>query len=627
MEDEILKRNTDCVYFLASPLTCKKDIEFLGFAFETLKINSHEPMPVLFPLIWIGLFVILINMRFGNECEYRHSESARLNPRDCWYWLDGNCLNQTCVFRHPPLDVRTETSSECAPLPQQSSVLVNKTNVPCYFYFNGFCNKGDRCSFLHGIDGVSSALKSSKSASTATDVHPLENKTSIGSDMGPVSRKETSNPSDTALKAVSNVQFQPKEDLQQSVANNFMEQSPSLQISMPVFQEIVVKSDSLLPAEDFIESRSLLCQDLSSEEEMDGHREPEERWESSPGFDVLVDDGSENLGYEDDPEYLLAHDREDRGLHNHLLGYDFEDRDGYGAREYPDAVISYEHSVYDSYNCLENGDVHDYVQSVHELSRDRMLDPMFRKRKLLRRELEVDGLNGVDLRDHLRKRRRIDGRRASSNPRRQGLSLNDRRSEWPGRHGKDRMLHGRLASEVGKNMIRSHRENETGSNDADRGGISRLSQSRRNRPRQRDKFRRRHARSQFLPSEISSNPDSREMRRPSQEFTTFMGPKTLSQIKEEKRKARENGDDFENTGRLSRITSGDFQGPKPLSKILKDKRRLGSISDDNSNSRLKHNHAESEKSFDYLVKDDNDSVDEDNEDDGGLEKKLASIFS
>ncbi|KAK9274669.1 hypothetical protein L1049_021920 [Liquidambar formosana] len=60
-EDEALKRNTDCVYFLASPLTCKK----------------------------------------GSECEYRHSEYARVNPRDCWYWLNGNCLNPKCAFRHP----------------------------------------------------------------------------------------------------------------------------------------------------------------------------------------------------------------------------------------------------------------------------------------------------------------------------------------------------------------------------------------------------------------------------------------------------------------------------------------------------------------------------------------------
>ena len=37
----------------------------------------------------------------GMDCEYRHSEGVRLNPRDCWYWLSGGCLNPACAFRHP----------------------------------------------------------------------------------------------------------------------------------------------------------------------------------------------------------------------------------------------------------------------------------------------------------------------------------------------------------------------------------------------------------------------------------------------------------------------------------------------------------------------------------------------
>lgn len=41
--EEALKRNTDCVYFLASPLTCKK---------------------VPFPLSWFMFSLILIKMQF-----------------------------------------------------------------------------------------------------------------------------------------------------------------------------------------------------------------------------------------------------------------------------------------------------------------------------------------------------------------------------------------------------------------------------------------------------------------------------------------------------------------------------------------------------------------------------------
>lgn len=44
---------------------------------------------------------MLLSIFQGLDCEYRHNEIARLNPRDCWYWLVGNCLNPTCGFRHP----------------------------------------------------------------------------------------------------------------------------------------------------------------------------------------------------------------------------------------------------------------------------------------------------------------------------------------------------------------------------------------------------------------------------------------------------------------------------------------------------------------------------------------------
>ncbi|KAL8249616.1 hypothetical protein R6Q59_006484 [Mikania micrantha] len=114
-EDELLKRNTDCVYFLASPLTCKK----------------------------------------GSECEYRHSDIARVNPRDCWYWLNGNCLNPKCAFRHPPLDglMGSDLSTPMGPpahAPHATPYATPKQGVSCIFFQKGFCLKGHLCPFLHG---------------------------------------------------------------------------------------------------------------------------------------------------------------------------------------------------------------------------------------------------------------------------------------------------------------------------------------------------------------------------------------------------------------------------------------------------------------------------------------------
>ncbi|CAA7391159.1 unnamed protein product [Spirodela intermedia] len=127
--EEAVKKNTDCIYFLASPLTCKK----------------------------------------GNECEFRHREGARVNPRDCWYWLNGNCLNPKCLFRHPPLEglvgspmstLSGSTPSQM-PVPDQvpvvHSVAANtssKQRTPCYYFQKGSCLKGDRCLFFHGLQPI-----------------------------------------------------------------------------------------------------------------------------------------------------------------------------------------------------------------------------------------------------------------------------------------------------------------------------------------------------------------------------------------------------------------------------------------------------------------------------------------
>ncbi|KAA8523033.1 hypothetical protein F0562_009456 [Nyssa sinensis] len=482
MDEELQKRNTDCVYFLASPLTCKK----------------------------------------GIDCEYRHSEIVRLNPRDCWYWLAGSCLKPTCAFRHPPSERCTEGSSEST-LPQyQCSVPVNKTNVPCYFYFNGFCNKGDQCSFLHGPED------GNDTGSAPIETHP--------------------NSCETAPKRAAEIQNKTKEELHQSAPNIGTVQIASPHISASESEETAaIRSGSLLPADSFIQSRSHLCTDQSSEEQVDGHIEREEWLESSPGFDVLVDDRSENLDYDCDPECLLALGGEGKELSNHFLGYDYDD----------------------------------HIEKIPGRSRERMLDPTLpHKRQFLPMELAIDGWRGVDLRYHLKKRRIIDGCPVTHFSRRHNSSQWIGQSRERSRRQRTQWLHGRFASEVENNIIGSHGENEIMLNGASKQG--RFRHSRTNRFRRRFKEKK-HSKHQSLPSEVSRKPASKK-RRSTEESAMFTGPMTLAEIKEEKRKASENGDSSVKMERSSRITSEDFQGPKPLSEILKDKRRLGLVMDDSNDS-------------------------------------------
>lgn len=472
-----------------------------------------------------------------------------------------------------PLDAHvTEAPSESVSLPCQSSIPVNKTSIPCYFYFNGFCSRGDRCSFLHGPDGIAPNGKSSKSASAVTDALLSENKTSAGDGTGSPPTEIRPNPSEAPLKLAVDVRVQPKGHLLQSAPKRIPERRASPQISLSEGETVaVVKSDSMVAAEGFMKTKSHLYTDWSSDEHADDHVEPEERLESSPGFDVLVDNENraENLGFEDDSEYLLATNREHRELNGHFLGYDLEGPIEYDPM-YPESE-PHEGETYNVHYYLDNEHILDKVREYPGRARERILDSMLsRKRKLFPMKVSVDDCN-ADLRDYLRKRRVVDGHSIVHSTRRHESSRLMGRIQ--GRH-RGLLLHGRLASEFGKNYIESHGHKGTLPNGANQHGWARHSKS--NILRQHPKGKRLLKRKSHL-SAISRKPFSSE-RRSSQTETAFTGPKSLAEIKEEKKKAEESGGHFGKVGHLSR-TLTDFQGPKPLSEILKEKRRPGTVSD------------------------------------------------
>lgn len=623
MEDEILKSRTDCVYFLASPLTCKK----------------------------------------GSECEFRHNENARLNPRDCWYWLNGNCINPNCSFRHPPLEGLTEPVRNSVQLPTYHTVPTSKSNIPCYFYFNAYCIKGDQCAFLHDM---SPAQKFPKAASEPT-TNPPEIKTSTESDTGPASVEVPANPSEGTSELVK--QYNSKEVRHPAQGSVLGESSPSAESSVPECEEPAIKlPDSPLPPVEYRNgSDEHLSPGQSSEELVKESNEPDEWWESSPGFDVLVDDGSEQLAYQDDAEYLLARERESEMLHSHLLHYDFEGSTGYDPMAYPDAGYLYDHSAYDSYDCLENRhtyDSHDRLENRHtpeyfqrdsEQSRERFLEPkIHRKRKLSHRECEVDVRGGMDICDHpRRKHRRLDGRQVCQNFRKHHSRTRGNSRERSVRHGMGPLLPGRLASEVGKNMIgSSHGESESLRNDRRMRGWSGYPQPHRHsRSRHRERESRRHAKPpRALSSEFSQGSASKEAKSTRVMTAGFTGPKTLGQIREEKSgaKADRDGTGSHMLHRSRRPMSEDFEGPKPLSELLKDKRRHVPASGNtngpaSTTSRQERFGFQTEKrdTDAYLEEDsfpsyrgtagkqdreyDSDFVDDD--DDDGLRKKLAHILS
>ncbi|XP_052200590.1 zinc finger CCCH domain-containing protein 34-like [Diospyros lotus] len=534
-EEELQKRNTDCVYFLASPLTCKK----------------------------------------GIECEYRHSEMARLNPRDCWYWLAGSCLNPSCAFRHPPFEAQKELSFESAIPDNWNSAPVNKVNVPCYFYFSGFCSKGDRCSFLHGPDNGTPAGKTSKTLSGVGEAPILENMTSKGSSTGPVPIVPHPNPPQALPEIAVQAEIRPKENVDTSTLGIVKDQSSSPDISSSECEEAAgVESDAFLLGRGLIQRRSVVCTDTNSEEQFEGHIEREDWLESSPGFDVLVDDRLENLVYENDPDqYLLANGRDGQDFDGHFLGHEYKDSEAYDPA-YPDAGILYKQESLDSYDQFDHEHVFEYPRKAPGHSRERILNPILpRKRKFRPVDLAVDGRRTVDLRDHLRRWRFSGDHRATHSSRRNKISSRiDQNREGGNLHG-TQQLHGRLTRKGSSYGLGAPARNGTVLNVTKAQGRFRQSQNRSSRPYYKEN---RQSKKQFHSSEVLS-------KRSSGGSVMFSGPKTLAQIKEEKRLAKGDVDSSGKLGHPNQKMSEEFQSPKPLSEILEDKKKLHAVVDVNSN--------------------------------------------
>ncbi|KAJ3692931.1 hypothetical protein LUZ60_012026 [Juncus effusus] len=531
-EEEAMKRNTDCVYFLASPLTCKK----------------------------------------GNECEYRHSEAARVNPRDCWYWLNGTCMNPKCAFRHPPLDGLFGAPPTPA-VPQvtaPSKIAPSNKSVPCYYFQKGNCLKGDRCPFTHGP--ASSGSNPPSKVSPSTPLPPKEQPI--------ISQKTNPNP-----KFVSNNRIINNNNNNKPVSNV---SKPALNFNRPIEPKSIPKAETLVNNKPMLanNNNNYKSNNFSDEERPDyphnqfpvnrgaqvQNREiledsrdgSEFLGESSPGFDVLVDHD------EQDSSRFLPPNEENhhqiRRAYNEMypLDHDYEilprheferERERYGVPQEQD----YHQPEFDQFERNK--------RPRRENSRDRDLDRPSR-RQSSRDEMDSE-MNGSDLRLRLMsKQRRANGSRPEVNRE----SRDHRREDRSNRHrnerrvsvdrvdhldhvdriGRGTRLHGRIKMPERKPDL-MHLEME------------------------RDNRRRNFRVSPVRPREIM-RPRSSEFvgaavgrpgfRRSEEDFVNFAGPKSLRELKGGK--MSEKGE--ERRGSRERESSLDFEGPKPLSVILKRKR-------------------------------------------------------
>ncbi|XP_047960393.1 zinc finger CCCH domain-containing protein 17 isoform X7 [Salvia hispanica] len=265
-EEEALKKSTDCVYFLASPLTCIK----------------------------------------GHECEYRHSDFARLNPRDCWFWLNSNCLNPSCGFRHPPLGLLgtqlPTPSGSAQPLPQTAAmtpVQVMDANsiqgVPCKFFQSGLCLKGDWCSFTHTPNSMRYKASVVPVKAVATEPSNL-NKVDIS-----VLGKKIPPPTNKSKPIMCSLDQQlAAGEVKPDVRSNELPKNKRM-IETSCINELPNYNSRLVSNENVVRVKQPYQMDdpgmIDDKNVGDDSREP------SPGFDVLVDDEGR------DSDFFLSEDQ------------------------------------------------------------------------------------------------------------------------------------------------------------------------------------------------------------------------------------------------------------------------------------------------------------------------------
>ncbi|KAI7746945.1 hypothetical protein M8C21_005918 [Ambrosia artemisiifolia] len=384
-EEEFLKRNTDCVYFLASPLTCKK----------------------------------------GSECEYRHSDIARVNPRDCYYWLNGNCLNPKCAFRHPPLDglLGAEVPGPVGPAVPQAPV---KQGVACIFFQKGYCLKGHFCPFLHGPPNVVN-----NSGVQPTPPKPV-NKPSKVDSAGPDNyvQEQKSTHYGTVQKPVESLPSQTNQVPKLQLRNGGGV-AVEKKVAPPHEEPSRYKPASVTPPPVMNDFQLSRCNrgvhetdHVSDNEEINGKDVEEYSREPTPGFDVLVDNEADDSEYYPNEEgfgrsvdYDVDRDMypEKRDVdHYNKEGYaweDYRENSNFGRKRYPrdESPNQFEHSDLRHRLSKQRGDNVGGLRSV--ISREHFHDN--RDDRIVRDSHHDRRLDSGPLSSRLRGRIKIPGRSTS----------------------------------------------------------------------------------------------------------------------------------------------------------------------------------------------------------------------
>ncbi|KAL1803529.1 hypothetical protein ACET3Z_032176 [Daucus carota] len=574
-EEEALKRNTDCVYFLASPLTCKK----------------------------------------GIECEYRHSDIARLNPQDCYFWLNGNCLNPKCAFRHPPLDgllgtqVTTSLNSlppshTMVPVSSQGLNVPGKQSVPCIFFQKGYCLKGDMCPFMHGPYSLNNKATQSAGATPVPESQP--NKKTFGGGLGNHTQVQKLSQGNAPKSANLPTQEKSADVLAKVPLRNRISTGRSASIATGLDNELPQYrpgnvhsfSNGNLVSRSNRNHQVHIVEDQSVSNVKDAD---EVSRELSPGFDVLVDDElMDSEYYPDEDQFGRSTGHNGMNL-NASNEYENKRSGDYGPVADVDRDL-YDKRNYDSFERLQGHSGRDVQRSSERV----LGGPAYTHRRRYPRADSPGQINGSDLRHHLAKQKRNTGLRSIISRDRTLLnSADDRSFQAPRRDllpTHDTMVSSRLQGRIKLPGRSASPIPPLSENEIDRArNRSRLSAERplgRLRDRikgrvQEDFINDRNFRGSRIRRDIVDDNNA-----------AFSGPKSLSELKVAKTSEIYEKHPSERMSHGKRkyqkleegqLGEGDasFEGPMPLSEILKRKRGGNVVSQESgSTTAEEHNQME-----------------------------------
>ncbi|KAL5983159.1 hypothetical protein ACLOJK_017241 [Asimina triloba] len=564
----------------------------------------------------------------GNECEYRHSEGARMNPRDCWYWLNGNCSNPKCSFRHLPFEgfpgtpggtsgpsfppSQAPAAAQIPPAPTVAAYGSNKQMVPCIYFQKGHCLKGDRCPFMHGSLPVSNStpqqtLKPPKSVGEApTSIQKATASLERGTSQLKIPQVHAIKPVEAPMmsKPAVKADILPSNGI--TIKNNMETAAFREELSRPKLSNppLAIGNAGGKPLG---HSSQMLDEPLQN-----GREAGEFLGESSPGFDVLVDDEIEDPDYyHPDDEYGRTAGSGRRHL-NAASEFDYELSADQGSLGKFDR---------EPYNDVRNYDrhrrSHDRFGREHRRpSSDRGFErSAIMERKGLAREESPGRIDKADLRYRLSKQKRVDGRSATSPDRHSGFyQWDDRHTEeqrYAGRSRRDQShlppdasISSRLQGRI--KLPGRHSPDNPSDLHPDREAERRQNYSRSSPGKPISYQGRHHDKIRWTQEDTHTETRTirgRPVKRDESDTLNFAGPKSLAELKGVKASDSSEGLSINDSDsipsktqvalakknmRLEKIGHQEsdgsllFEGPKPLSEILKRKREESTSSKDSS---------------------------------------------